>query len=70
MPNPVQPRPYFTWEHNVDECLRNGSFVRKGPHGLAQYMNGDFIEIVSAVPFGMTRVDTTQAEKLIPACCL
>jgi len=66
----VRQRPYFTWTHNIDECLRNGSFVRKGAHGLSQYMNGDFTQILTTVPIGMTRVDTATAEKLIPACCL
>jgi len=63
-------RTYYTWEHNIDGALENGSFVRLGKHGLAQYMNGDFMGFVDAVPEGMARVDTTHAERIIPKVCL
>ena len=52
-----------------DFGLRNGSFVRESKYGLAQYMNGDFMGIIPAVPKGFTEVDTVHAEKLIPGCC-
>jgi hypothetical protein len=60
---------YWTWEHNIKGCLRNGSFVRKSKNGLAQYMNGDFMGFIEAVPAGMTGVDDVAAFKLIPQCC-
>ena len=37
---------YYTWEHNIDGCLRNGSFVRRSKYGLGQFMNGDFMGFV------------------------
>jgi hypothetical protein len=60
---------YWTWEHNIEGCLRNGSFVRKSRHGLGQFMNGDFMGFIDAVPEGMCSVDTVKAFRLIPTCC-
>ena len=60
---------YYTWEHNIDGCLRNGSFVRRSKHGLAQFMNGDFMGFIDEVPKGMCAVDVVHAFKLIPKCC-
>jgi hypothetical protein len=62
-------RIYYTWAHNIDGCLSNGSFVRKSTCGLGQFMNGDFMGFIPAVPEGMTQVSTEHAEKLIPKCC-
>ena len=60
---------YYTWENNVVGCLQNGSFVRKSKHGIYQFMNGDPMGFIEAVPNGMCEVDTERAFKLIPECC-
>lgn len=61
---------YHTWAHNIDMCLRNGSYVRKDADGkCVQYMNGDCMGEVGAVPAGMTAVPTEKAKRLLPACC-
>jgi hypothetical protein len=67
---------YFTHGHNIEGCLRNGSFVvlrsqtaagRQGKY--AQYMNGDFMGHVEAVPTGMVEVAGGLALRLLPKCC-
>jgi hypothetical protein len=61
---------YFTHGHNVDACLANGSFVREYPNGeRVQYMNGDYMGVVNAVPKGMVEVPAATALELIPKCC-
>lgn len=60
---------YYTWAHNVDMALENGSFVRKSKNGLGQFMNGDFMGFIDEVPKGMARVPTDKAVRLIPKCC-
>ena len=62
-------RSYYTWAHNVEMCLRNGSFVRKSKYGLGQFMNGDFMGFIEAVPEGMAEIPMEKAEKLIPGVC-
>lgn len=61
---------HFTWAHNVDGCLQNGSFVRQYPSGvIVQYMNGDNMGPIDAVPDGMTEVGFSKAINLMPSCC-
>lgn len=61
---------YYTHAHNIEGCLRNGSFVRKLPSGVfVQYMNGDHMGTVDAVPKGMIEVPREKALKLLPECC-
>jgi len=56
--------------------LQNGSFVRTrldGGHAcqtMAQWMNGDCMGIIEAMPKGFKEVSQEHAEKLIPRCCL
>lgn len=59
---------YHTWGHNVDGCLRNGSFVRTRAGKHVQYMNGDNMGVIDAIPSGMIVVDTDKAERLVPDC--
>jgi hypothetical protein len=60
---------YYTWAHNIDGCLRNGSFVRgEGPR-FTQYMNGDYMGTIEKIPDGMSPVSAAHARNLIPACC-
>ena len=68
MPTNTPPQ-YFTWSHNVEGCLENGSFVRRSKYGLGQFMNGDFMGFIEAVPEGMVEVDRDLARCLIPECC-
>jgi hypothetical protein len=60
---------YYTWAHNVEGCLENGSFVRRSKFGLGQFTNGDFMGFLEAVPEGMVEVDRSLARCLIPECC-
>lgn len=61
---------YYTWAHNIDGCLRNGSYVRRDPSGrIVQYMNGDFMGDIPAVPAGMEAVAQDYAKRLLPKCC-
>lgn len=60
---------YYTWAHNIDGCLGNGSFVRHSRFGLGQFMNGDFMGFIEEVPEGMTEVDELYAKTKIPECC-
>lgn len=61
---------YYTWSHNIEGCLRNGSFVRKDADGkLVQYMNGDFMGGIRETPEGMCEVDYEEAIELLPKCC-
>lgn len=60
---------YYTHAHNVEDCLKNGSFVRGRQGKLARYMNGDFMGFVDAVPEGMTEVAVELAYRLLPKCC-
>lgn len=61
---------YFTWAHNVKGCLENGSYVRKDGDGkCVQYMNGDYMGEIDAVPAGMIEVPTDYAKNLLPTCC-
>jgi hypothetical protein len=71
MPKPAKPKPrYFTWAHNVEGALRNGSFVRVWPDGRAcQFMNGDYMGKVEKIPQRMAEVKYDVALSLIPACC-
>jgi hypothetical protein len=60
----------FTWAHNVKMCLENGSFCRVWPDGrIAQFMNGDYMGNIDAVPDKMTEVPFDLAENLLPDCC-
>ena len=63
------PHTYYTWSHNVEGCLENGSFVRRSKYGLGQFNNGDFLGFIEAVPEGMVEVDRDLARCLIPECC-
>lgn len=60
---------YYTWTHNIEGCLRNGSFVRNSKYGLAQYMNGDFMGFIENVPEGMSNINPEEAKNFIPECC-
>lgn len=65
---------YYTWSHNIEGCLRNGSYVVKreyedGTSHFGQYMNGDYMNRLPAVPDGMVEVDAKLAKKLLPKCC-
>lgn len=60
---------YYTWSHNVEGCLRNGSYCRVDGERVVQYMNGDYMGEVKAVPAGMSEVPTDQAKRLLPKCC-
>lgn len=65
---------YYTWSHNIDGCLRNGSFVRTAVKECSegkyvQYMNGDFMGYIQEVPEGMVEVDHDKAIKLLPKVC-
>lgn len=61
---------YFTWAHNIEGCLRNGSFVaQRTKNRLVQYMNGDYMGTLEAVPKGMIEVDAALAKRLLPNCC-
>lgn len=70
---------YYTWRHNIDDCLRNGSFVkvyqnasltkiRDNTH-IVQYMNGDYMGAIDKVPDNMIEVDADKAKELLPKCC-
>ena len=63
------PHVYYTFAHNIEGCLENGSFVRRSKYGLGQFMNGDFTGFIEAVPEGMVEVDRDLARRLIPDCC-
>jgi hypothetical protein len=57
-----------------DDGLRNGSFVREiqwedGDITLSQFMNGDYMGWIKAVPEGFTEVSIEQAQGLISDCC-
>jgi hypothetical protein len=52
-----------------DAGLQNGSFIRESSHGLAQYMNGDFMGFIEKIPTTFQEVETEHAESLIPKCC-
>lgn len=67
----TKPKPrYFTWAHNVNRALENGSFVRQYPDGVCvQYMNGDNMGLIDAVPEAMTEVDAELWADLVPDCC-
>lgn len=61
---------YYTHAHNIEGCLRNGSFVRQYPDGvLVQYMNGDNMGIIGEVPKTMKEVPVDLALELMPDCC-
>lgn len=66
---------YFTWSHNVEGCLRNGSYCRVDGRGngkrnvIVQYMNGDCMGEIRNVPKGMTEVPASEAKSLLPKCC-
>lgn len=60
---------YFTHAHNIEDCLRNGSFVRQTGKRLVQYINGDCMGEIEVVPATMTEVDADQAVLLIPTVC-
>jgi hypothetical protein len=60
---------WWTWAHNVEGCLRNGSFVRTSKDQLAQYMNGDFMGLIDAVPDGMIEVVDPRLINTVPTCC-
>ena len=67
---PVKPVVYFTWKHNVEGCLGNGSYVRKDSDGvIVQYMNGDYMGEITKVPAGMVEVSTKEAKDMLPKCC-
>ena len=63
------PHTYYACEHNAEECLKNGSFVRRSKYGLGQYTLGDFTGFIETVPEGMVEVDRHLARALIPECC-
>ncbi len=61
---------YFTYAHNIEGGLENGSFVREDPDGTkAHFMNGDYMGDVTAVPATMTEVPAARARELLPKCC-
>ena len=60
---------YYASAHNAEECLKNGSFVRRSKYGLGQFTLGDFMGFIEAVPEGMVEVDRNLARSLIPECC-
>lgn len=61
---------FYTWGHNVEGCLRNGSFVKRHADGaLVQYMNGDMMGILPEVPVKMVEVSAALAADLLPQCC-
>jgi hypothetical protein len=54
----------------AESSLRNGTFIRSSWSGdYAQYMNGDFIDLVDEVPVGFVLIDTEYALSLIPKVC-
>ena len=63
------PHTYYACEHNAEECLKNGTFVRRSQYGLGQFNLGDFMGFIEDVPEGMVQVDTNLARSLIPDCC-
>ena len=63
------PLTYYASAHNAEECLKNGSFVRRSKYGLGQFTLGDFVGFIEAVPEGMVEVDRNLARCLIPECC-
>jgi hypothetical protein len=66
----ASPGQFFTWAHNVEGCLRNGSFVYQRPDGtLVQWMNGDNMGDIKSVPERMKQVPTELALDLLPRCC-
>jgi hypothetical protein len=52
-----------------DIGLKNGSFIRESKHGLAYYMNGDFMGFVEKIPPLFKKVETAHAKNLIPKIC-
>jgi len=60
---------WWTWSHNVEGCLRNGSFVRTSKGQFAQYMNGDVMGLLDAVPDGMIEVVDPKLINTVPAIC-
>jgi hypothetical protein len=53
---------YFTHAHNINDCLRNGSYVRQDGRHFTQFMNGDCMGEVDKVPASMTEVEAKKAE--------
>lgn len=60
---------YYAYKHNAEECLKNGSFVRRSKYGLGQFTLGDFVGFIEAVPEGMAEIDSDIARSIIPECC-
>lgn len=72
---------YFTWAHNIEGCLPNGSFVvhrirtakeldeEEGDEWYASFINGDYMGRLEGPPDGMVAVDSALAWRLIPSCC-
>jgi len=64
---------YWTYAHNVEDALRNGSFLRQvRGKDVVRYMNGDFMgEFMGDIPASKyAEVTETVAKSLIPKCCL
>lgn len=61
---------YYTYAHNVEDALRNGSFCRVYADGrIAQYMNGDYLGDINKIPASMKEVPEDLALELLPKCC-
>jgi hypothetical protein len=54
--------------HSID-ALKNGSFVRTSKHGVAQYMNGDYLGMIAKVPDGLQVMDAKEAKQHLPKVC-
>lgn len=60
---------YYTYSHDINGCLNNGSYYRQDGKRIVQYMNGDYMGDVSFVPGTMTEVDAVRAKSLLPKGC-
>lgn len=61
---------YFSHTHNMEGGLRNGSFTVIRKNGdIWQYMNGDNMGKVAAVPASQSEIDTATALRYLPPCC-
>lgn len=60
---------YFTHAHNIEDCLKNGSYVRQDGRRLVRYMNGDYMGEITTLPDNMTEVEASHAKALLPKCC-
>jgi hypothetical protein len=60
---------YWTYGHDIEGCLRNGSFCREYGKAIIQYINGDCMGEIKKLPKKMVEVPEEVAKEFIPKCC-